>query len=228
MVNNSFTSGKNPENQECVYMAGETEVRLTPDFVKKYLVSGDADKVTMQEIVMFLNFCKGQRLNPFLREAYLIKYGNSPASNVVAKTAFEKRAFRNERYRGFKAGIIVITKNGEIQNRTGAFYMNDEIIVGGWCNVFIEGLEPVSVVVSFQEYAGYTKDGKLNSQWAKRPATMIRKTAKVQALREAFPEDFSGMYTAEERGFETEDIEIPPAPEDEKEQTDEFSEIMNG
>jgi len=28
-------------------------------------------------------------------------------------------------------------------------------------------------------------------------ATMIRKVAKVQALREAFPEDFEGMYTAE-------------------------------
>ena len=54
--------------------------------------------------------------------------------------------------------------------------------------------------VSFEEYAGKKKDGTLNSQWSKKPATMIRKVAMVQALREAFPQSFAGMYVAEEMG----------------------------
>ena len=36
----------------------------------------------------------------------------------------------------------------------------------------------------------------------KKPATMIRKVAIVQALREAFPQSMSGMYVAEEMGAE--------------------------
>ena len=38
----------------------------------------------------------------------------------------------------------------------------------------------------------------MNSQWKSKPATMIRKVAVVQALREAFPEDFGGLYSEEE------------------------------
>ena len=70
-------------------MAGVTEykangeiVKLSPDTIKRYLVSGNGN-VTDQEIMMFLGLCKYQHLNPFLREAYLIKYGDrSPATMV--------------------------------------------------------------------------------------------------------------------------------------------------
>ena len=48
------------------------------------------------------------------------------------------------------------------------------------------------------EYIGRKSDGTVNSQWAVKPATMIRKVAKMQALREAFPEDLQGLYAAEE------------------------------
>ena len=37
---------------------------------------------------------------------------------------------------------------------------------------------------------------------------MIRKVAQVQALRESFPEDLGGLYTAEEQGYEE---NTPPA-----------------
>ena len=56
----------------------------------------------------------------------------------------------------------------------------------------------------FDEYVGKKKDGSLNSQWSKKPATMIRKVAAVQALGEAFPQSFAGMYVAEEMGAEPE------------------------
>ena len=54
------------------YEANGQEITLTKDDVKKYLVSGDASKVTDKELKMFLELCKAQGLNPFLREAYLI------------------------------------------------------------------------------------------------------------------------------------------------------------
>ncbi len=60
-----------------------------------------------------------------------------------------------------------------------------------------DGKEDEYQSVGFDEYAG-KKDGSLNSQWAKKPATMIRKVAVVQALREAFPDRFQGLYAQEE------------------------------
>lgn len=198
-VENTLTVQKN--NGEMKYMANNEEVKLTPAFVKQYLVSGDASAVTNAEVVQFMTLCKYQHLNPFLREAYLIKYGSQPATFVTGKDTFLKRAYRNPLYRGKSSGIIVKTKDGKIDHREGSFYERDlETIVGGWAKIFIEGREPEMNTVAFEEYAGRKKDGTLNSQWASKPATMIRKVAVVQALREAFPEDFGGLYSPEEMG----------------------------
>ena len=65
----------------------ETGQVLTADTVKNYLVSGNGN-VTDQEILMFMELCKVQKLNPFTREAYLIKFGSSPANIVVGKDVF--------------------------------------------------------------------------------------------------------------------------------------------
>ena len=199
-VNNTLIAPKvNP--LEITYKAGNADVKLSPQTVKNYLVSGDADNVTNQEIVMFINLCKYQGLNPFLREAYLIKYGSQPAAIVTGKSAFEKRAARCEKYKGFDAGIIVYREGVGFEERTGSAMMSDETLVGGWAEIYVDGYKkPIKTTVSFDEYVGRRKDGTLNSQWASKPATMIRKVAKVQALREAFPENFEGMYVAEEMG----------------------------
>ena len=49
---------------------------------------------------------------------------------------------------------------------------------------------------------GKKRDGTPSGQWAKMPGTMIRKVAMVHALREAFPEDFGGMYDSSEMGVQ--------------------------
>jgi len=67
-----------------VYKAGENMVELSPDIIRKYLVSGEG-KITDQEMMMFIKLCEYQKLNPFLREVYLIKYGSSPATMVNRK-----------------------------------------------------------------------------------------------------------------------------------------------
>ncbi len=97
----------------------ESGQMLTAETVKNYLVSGNG-AVTDQETLMFIELCKAQKLNPFIREAYLIKFGNSPANIVVGKDVFLKRAFRNENYNGMQAGIVILNKNGEMEEREGS------------------------------------------------------------------------------------------------------------
>lgn len=195
---------KAPQQQSAAvtFMAGSEEIKLTPAMVKAYLVSGDNTAVTDQEITMFMMMCKANHLNPWIREAYCIKYGTQPATMVVGKDAFLKRAERHPQYDGMTSGIIVSNDSG-IEYRTGLLKFPDEQILGGWAEVFRrDRTHSTRIEVSFEEYAGRKKDGTLNSQWSTKPATMIRKVAQVQALKEAFPDDLGGMYTAEEQGVE--------------------------
>ena len=155
------------------------EIKLSPAIVKQYLVSGEGE-VTDQELMMFMALCKFQKLNPFLREAYIIKYGSAPATIVTGKEAFLKRAVRNPKYQGHKVGISEDGKEA-------------------WAEVYVEGyLHPIKVEVDFDEYKGKKKDGSITTMWKDKGRTMLKKVALVQALREAFPADFGGMYSEDE------------------------------
>ena len=210
-LNQNRQMQKNQE-QSTTFDANGIQVKLSPQIVRNYLVSGDKERVTIQEIAMFINLCKYSGLNPWLKEAYCIKYGNDPATMVVGKEAFLKRAEIHTAFDGCESGIIVIHPEvGEIEYRKGSFRLPDETIIGGWAEVWRKDrTHSTRIEVPFEEYAGRKKDGSLNSQWAKKPGTMIRKVAQVQALREAFPNSFGGMYTAEEQGaVETEFTTVP-------------------
>jgi len=191
------------------YNTPSGEVTITLADIKKYLVHGNADKVTDQELMMFLQLCRYQGLNPWLREAYLIKYGDK-ATIVVGKETFTKRASQIPQCNGWKAGVI-LKKQDEIIYREGTFYLDGvEEIVGGWAEVYRKDWKvPIRSEVAFNEYMGTTRDenGNVvpNKQWREKPATMIRKVALVQALREAFPKEFGGMYDSSEMGVEIEE-----------------------
>ena len=203
-VNNTLNPKNRPMADKPIeYKCGDEMVKLSPSIIRNYLVNGNGE-VTDQEVAMFLNLCRFQHLNPFLREAYLIKFGSQPATIVTGKDAITKRAMRNPKYAGQKAGVVIFhEESGELEYRNGSLVMDGEKLVGGWAKVYVKGYEvPIEVAVSYQEYVGTKKDGTVNSQWATKPATMIRKVALVQALREAFPEDLGGMYSSEEMNIE--------------------------
>lgn len=203
-VNNTLVKAKANNKAAVTFMAGDEEINLTLERVKKYLVSGDVSNVTDQEVVMFMMMCKANHLNPWNKEAYCIKYGTQPATMVVGKEAYMKRANAHPQYDGMDDGIVVLVKEtGEMIYRKGTITIEGEQIIGGWAEVYRKDRSrSTRVEVSFSEYAGRKKDGSLNGQWSSKPATMIRKVAQVQALREAFPDTLGGLYTADEQGVD--------------------------
>ena len=181
-----------------IFEVDGSEVKLTPKSVQEYLVSGDA-QITMPEFKMFTELCKVRKLNPFLKEAYIVKFGNQPAQLIVGKDAIVKRAVKHPKFNGKQQGVIVINDKGEIIERKGTFKLPTETLVGGWAKVYRKDWEyPTEVTVSFDEVAQKKKDGVLNSNWLSKGATMVEKVAVVRALRETFIEDLGGMIDEDE------------------------------
>ena len=181
---------KNGETEDKV--AGEP-VKLSYNIVRSYLTRGNA-AVTDQEVAMFISICKYNQLNPFLNEAYLIKFGSNPAQMIVSKEALMKRAEANPSYDGLEAGLILL-RNNEVTEVEGNFHLPTDEILGAWAKVYRKDRsKPFVAKVNLSEY------DKKQSSWSDKKATMIGKVAKVQALREAFPVQLGAMYTQEEQG----------------------------
>lgn len=195
-----------------VYEVDGQKIKLTPKIVQDYLVGSNA-KITIPEFKLFTELCKVRKLNPFLHEAYLIKYSNAQAASiVVGKDAILKRAVLNPKYNGMKSGVIVTNENGEVIERKGTFKLPNETLVGGWAEVFRKDWNnSIYSSVSLEEAIQKKSNGEPNSNWSKQPSTMIEKVAKVRALREAFVEDLSGMYEAEEMN-----VDLPEIKEEDK------------
>ena len=177
------------------YEVAGQEVKLSYSIVRKYLTKGNAD-VTDQELVQFISVCKFNKLNPFLNEAYLIKFksarGDGNAQMVVSKEAFFKRAEASEQYDGIEAGIIVL-RGDNVVELEGCFRQAKDVLLGGWAKVYRKDRRmPTVSKVNLSEY------DKGTSIWNEKKATMICKIAKVQALREAFPSQLGAMYAKEE------------------------------
>jgi len=186
-------------NKEVIvkFNVGDDEVKLSPKIVKDYLTNGVS--VTMPEFKMFTELCKARKLNPFLKEAYIIKFGNQPATIVVGKDAILKRAINNKDFNGREQGVIVQKEDDSIEYRKGTFKLQNEVLVGGWAKVYRKGWEhPTEISVGFDEVAQRKKDGTFNSNWATKGATMVEKVALVRALRETFVEDLGGMIDKDE------------------------------
>lgn len=172
-----------------------THVELDLQFVKSYLVRGNPEKITDQEIVFFMNTCKMQKLNPLVAgEVYCIKFGNEPAQMVVGKGAYLRRAFEHPDYLCKEDGIVVVRGN-DILQKEGCCLYPGETLLGGWCRVHFVRNGKERTAFKEVQLAEYDK-GQAN--WKSKPATMINKVAISQCVREAFPKDYEGLYSEEE------------------------------
>lgn len=207
-------SAMNAFDQVFKYDSNGHEVTLTKEVIQNYIVGSDA-KITDGEFLMFAELCRARKLNPFLKEAYIIKYGNNPAQLVVSKDVVLKRAALNPNYDGKKSGIIVKDlKTGNRKTIEGTCYdPEDEKLLGGWCiTKRKDWTEPEYKSVSLHEVAKKKSNGELNGNWLTQPATMLEKVATVRCLREAFVEDFSGMYIEDEFDNTSNSVQNSPDP----------------
>jgi phage recombination protein Bet len=207
------------------------KIELNNEIVRKVLAVGD--NITDVELYSFIKLCEYQKLNPFIREAYLIKFGKQ-SQMVVGVDVFTNRLNEHPLCEGWKAGLI-IEKAGEIINREGTFYLKgQEKIVGAWFNVHRKGWKDIFPwTVTFSEYYREvmdkdTKKYRGQGQWATMPATMIVKCAITSGCRKAFPKKFSGMYSPEEMGIETQENEnIIPIENDDIKTSKQERKIIN-
>ena len=174
------------------------KINLTFNVVKTLFANGE--NITELEFRNFFQICKVYKANPYIREAYIVKYGNQPATIVLDYKVLQQRAESNPNFKGMKTGVLVMNKDGQAVEREGSYKLPNEVLVAGWCEVYRKDRDfPTKVYSMFDEFKQTKKDGGLNSNWASKPVFMITKVAKTHALREAFPNMFDcNIYSNDE------------------------------
>jgi phage recombination protein Bet len=165
--------------------------------IKRTIAKGATD----DELKLFLYQCERTGLDPFNRQAYMIPVYDSREKREVKQFAVSIDGFR-----------IIAERTGKYAGQLGPLWCGEN---GEWLEVWTgEGNpfaakvgvlrsdfnEPLWAVARFDTYARKTKDGALFYNWDKMGDLMIAKCAESLALRRAFPQDLSGVYTVEEMG----------------------------
>ena len=144
------------------------------------------------EFGVMVELARKYQLDPFARQIWLVKYGDSPAQIFCGRDGYLAIAHRSGQFDGIQSGSRI---------------EDNELI--GWCRVYRKDMShPIEVEVYASEYS----TGK--NLWRDKPRTMIQKVAEAHALRRAF--SISGLYSPEE--IDTGDrpeprlvTEVPPA-----------------
>ena len=191
------------------YLFSQEQIdQLTPAIIKQYFENPDGPAFTELDCKVASSTCKYLRANPYLRDVHIIKYDKRrPIAVIEGKGFLFKRADGFPQFKGLKGGVICCV-GSELVYHDGAFYnatKGGEILLGAWAEVYRNDRDlPARIEVMLTEY-----DQK-QAQWNQRKATMIVKVAKSQALREAFPQEFDGLYAAEEFGINPDDLPTEP------------------
>jgi len=176
-----------------------TELSIRPDQTQfdsnqmAALRSLGVTNASNEDVALFFHQAARTGLDPFARQIYLINRGGKQTIQVGID--------------GFRL----------IRDRKGTYQGHDE----EWCgpdgtwkdvwldpklppaaarvSVYVKGYQrPVVGIALWSEYAQVGRDGKPQSVWASKPALMLAKCAEALALRKAYPQDLSGLYTSDE------------------------------
>jgi len=147
-----------------------------------------AKDLTDNEFKLFSFICQKTNLDPFGRQIYAVKRGG----RMVIQTGID----------GFR---IIAGRTGEHGGTSDIEYDSDDGPNPKWAKVTVTRLVAgkerfFSCTARWNEFAVLGHDGKPNTFWRKMPFHMLGKVAESHALRKAFPNELSGLYTSDEMG----------------------------
>lgn len=188
------------DNKMIYTLKNGEEMKLTINMVRQYLVNGRSELATDQEIVFFMHMCKARRLNPFLRECWLIKYSPNDSAQIVEAIQHKRNRARNHPdCRGWKVGIVYLDQDGKIQESRHPFVPEGCRLMAGFFEAPLPNWdEPFRHEVALQTVIGRKRDGSLTQFWQEgKQAQMLMKVAESQGMSIVFP-DPAGTTIIEE------------------------------
>ena len=185
-----------------------TELTLTNDKIGLIKQTIMPEGSTNAELELFIHFAKRTGLDPLARQIYAMK--NKGKFSIL--TSID----------GFR---LIAERSGSYAGQTIPLYYDtdSETWIDVWvkktfpsaCKVGIhrkDFIEPMYAVAHWEAYAQKKADGTIAYAWRTMPTIMLAKCAEALALRKAFPQELSGLYTSDELS-EDKIHEVTVAPE---------------
>ncbi len=175
-----------------------------------------AEDATDGDLQVFFHQCQRTGLDPFARQIYLIGRKSRGQVKYTIQTGID----------GFR---LIASRTGQLDGYEDALWCGED---GQWTDVWLKRTPPAAAKVTvirngarypavalFTEYAGTNYNGELTQMWASKGALMLAKCAEALALRKAFPQDLSGLYTSDEMQQANNGRESAPAPQRQRPQS---------